>query len=168
MLASLAEMLSVPVVRQWTVLANVASALYMVGVIWTVQLAHYPLMARVGEASWRAYHDGHTRAMGWVVMAPMIVELGTAGLLALAPPAGVPRALAVAGLGCVVLTWVVTFFVSVPCHNQLGAGAFVAPAHRALVQTNWLRTALWTGHGLIALEMLRRSLLLAAAAARPA
>jgi hypothetical protein len=164
MFAALAEMMSVPVVRQWALLANIASTLYMVGVIWTVQLAHYPLMARVGEATWRTYHDGHTRAMGWIVMAPMIVELGTAGLLAFAPPAGNARALAVAGLVCVVLAWAVTFFVSVPCHNQLGAGAFVASAHRTLVQTNWLRTALWTGHGLIALEMLRRSLLFAATA----
>jgi hypothetical protein len=76
MLAALAEMMSVPVVRQWALLANIASTFYMVGVIWTVQLAHYPLMARVVRRAWRAYHDGHTRAMVWIVMAPMIVELG--------------------------------------------------------------------------------------------
>lgn len=153
----LLKTLLTPALRQLILLASVASALYLTGVIWTVQIAHYPLMDRVGPAAWKNYHAGHTYLLSWVVMVPMIVELGAAGLLVLAPPPGIPRAFALAGFALAALTWAATFFVSVPLHNRLAAGWDPA-AHRALVATNWLRTALWSGHGLIAVEMVRRLL----------
>ena len=63
-------------------LACPAASLYMAGVIWTVQVVHYALFRHVGRAGWRLYHAAHTRRMTWVVLPPMVMELGTAGLLA--------------------------------------------------------------------------------------
>ena len=143
--------------RSWILLAQLAATLYLSGVIWTVQLAHYPLFARVGSAAWARYHAGHTTRMTWVVLVPMVVELGASGLLAAAPPVGVSRPLAAASFCLAVLTWAATFFVSVPLHGQLSVG-WDAQAHRALVSTNWIRTVLWSGHALIALEIVRRLL----------
>ena len=61
--------------------AHAASTLYMVGVIWMVQLSHYPLMARVGPDHMAAWQADNLRRTSWVVGVPMLVEAGTAVLL---------------------------------------------------------------------------------------
>jgi hypothetical protein len=146
-----------PGLRLLTLLVCLSSALYMTGVIWTVQLVHYALFNLVGKAAWPAYHAAHTQRMTWVVLLPMVLELGTSGLLALSPPGGLPRPLLVLGFLLTVGTWAVTFFVSVPLHGRLGEGWDEA-AWRSLVGTNWARTALWTGHAAVMLTALWRLL----------
>ena len=138
-------------------LLDLAASLYMWGVIWTVQLVHYPLFARVGPQNWADYHAAHTRLMTLVVLPAMVTELGTSGLLALARPAWLAPGLLWAGFALAVLTWAVTFFVSVPLHDTLGRG-YDAAAIARLVATNWLRTAFWTGHALVLLAQVWRML----------
>lgn len=147
-----------PLLR-WALLANIGSSLYMAGVIWTVQLAHYFLFDKVGTEGWATYHRLHSRQMSLVVVLPMVIQLGAACLLALSPPAipAVPRWFWLFGAGLVIGTWASTFFISVPLHAKLGGG-FDAEACRALLQTNWIRTGLWTAQAVLLLETLRRIL----------
>lgn len=132
---------------------HAAATLALVGLIWTVQVVHYPLMAHVGAAGYRAFQAAHERRITVVVGPLMLVEAASAALLALAPPAGASRVLAWLGLGLVLVVWALTQWVSVPCHARLRAG-FDAAAHRRLVRTNWLRTAAWTARGALALALL--------------
>ena len=136
---------------------DLASAWYMTGVIWTVQIVHYPLFARVGAAGWADYHPAHLRRMTGVVLPAMLAELGASGLLALARPPDFSSALLWIGLGLAALTWAVTFFVSVPLHDALARGYDLSLIRR-LVGTNRLRTALWTAHALTLLLQLWRLL----------
>lgn len=122
---------------------NMLVTFYMTGIIWFVQIVHYPLFGKVGEACYRDYHTHHARLTGWVVAVPMLLELGTAGLLAANPPIGISSIQAVIGLVLVILLWVSTAFVQVPRHGILGNG-YDADAHRTLVISNWFRTILWT------------------------
>ncbi|MGI4788782.1 MAG: hypothetical protein ACRYFS_08020 [Janthinobacterium lividum] len=138
-------------------LLDVAATLYLWGVIWTVQLVHYPLFARVGAAQWADYHAAHTRLMTLVVLPAMVTELGTSGLLALTSPAWLSPPLLWAGFACAALTWAVTFFVSLPLHNMLSR-SFDTQAIARLVATNWLRTMFWTGHALLLLVQVWRLL----------
>jgi len=138
-------------------LLDLAATLYLWGVIWTVQLVHYPLFARVGAENWHDYHTAHTRLMTLVVLPAMVTELGTAGLLALTRPAWLSPGLLWAGFAFAVLTWAVTLFVSVPLHDTLGRG-FDEAAISRLVSTNWLRTAFWTGHAAVLLVQVWRLL----------
>ena len=131
-------------------LACAFSALYMTGVIWFVQVVHYPLFLRVGEDGWGAYHAQHTQRTGWVVAPVMIVELASAAILVLEKA----DALAVAGLVLAALTWVFTFGLAVPRHSRLEHG-FDARLARQLVTTGWLRCAAWTAHGVVALALLQ-------------
>jgi hypothetical protein len=122
-------------------LLNFALAAYLTGVIWTVQLVHYPGFA-LAKADFVAYHRAHMSRMGWVVMAPMVLELLLAAWLAWQGRAlGWPVWVA---LGLVLLIWVVTFFVSVPFHDRLATGGYDYVAIDGLVRTNWLRTIAWT------------------------
>ena len=138
-------------------LLDIAATLYLWGVIWTIQVVHYPLFARVGAAQWEDYHAAHTRLMTYVVLPAMVTELGTSGLLALARPPWLSPSLLWAGFACAVLTWAVTFFVSVPLHDILSRSFDPAAIHR-IVATNWLRTAFWTAHAVILLWQVSRLL----------
>ena len=79
---------------QLTAWLHLAATLVMVGVIWYVQLVHYPLMARVATTSFPEFHNEHTRRTGWVVIGPMLVEAATAVLLVVPGVETVPRPLA--------------------------------------------------------------------------
>jgi hypothetical protein len=131
------------------VLAHLVSSLLMVGIIWTVQVVHYPLMALVGTERFVAYEGAHAPRMAAVVMLPWAVQgLTVAGLL-VAMPEGVAPALVWAAAVTAASPVLVTVAASVPAHGRLARG-FDARVHRRLVTTNWLRTIAWTAHGGIA------------------
>lgn len=122
-------------------IAHGASTLVMAGIIWFVQVVHYPLFAQAGSSAFPAYEHAHAARTTWVVAPPMLIELGTAvALIALAPSVA-PTA--VAGLALLAIIWVSTFTLQVPCHARLARG-FDPEVHRRLVSTNWIRTVAWT------------------------
>ena len=122
---------------------NFAAAAYLTGLIWTVQVVHYPSFGLVPKAAWQAFHAAHTRRMSYVVMAPMVLELGLAAWLAWAGRTAVPGGAGWWSLGLVGVAWAATFFISVPFHNRLENG-FDYIAIDGLTRTNWLRTLAWT------------------------
>lgn len=129
-------------------LVNLAATWFLVGLIWLVQVVQYPLFAAVGREGWPAYHAGHSRLISLIVAPAMGVELLSAvTLLAYRPPA-VPAWLVWTGAVAVAALWLSTAFLQVPLHERLSAG-FDPTAARSLVAGNWLRTALWTGRGLL-------------------
>jgi hypothetical protein len=131
-----------------TLIVALASSWYLTGVIWFVQVVHYPLFAGVGAAGFRDYHTAHTRLTTPVVAAPMLAELLAAALAIRGVP-GVPARLSWAGLALAAAAWGSTAMVQVPLHARLAAG-FDGAAHDALVATNLGRAALWTAHALVA------------------
>jgi hypothetical protein len=133
-------------------LTCLASTLFMTGLIWLVQVVHYPLLSEVSPGAFGRYHAEHVRRIGPVVAPAMLAELASAAGLVVLPPPGVPRWLAIAGLTVAILTWIVTAAVQVPLHRRLAAG--FDPGHcRSLVRGNWARTALWSVHAGIVLAM---------------
>jgi phage terminase large subunit-like protein len=133
--------------------AHAFSTLAMVGLIWFVQVVHYPLFAAVPAEAFRAYESSHQRRTTWVVAPLMLVELVTAASIAAGFVAGVPNGLSYVGVGLVVAVWGVTFLVSVPLHAKLESGKDEAVIRR-LVATNWIRTVLWTARGAVAVLVL--------------
>ena len=125
-------------------LFNFALAAYLTGLIWTVQVVHYPGFALVGKAEFPHYHAAHTQRMSYVVLAPMVLELALAAWLAWAGRGALSHAAGWWSLGLVVFIWAITFFVSVPFHNRLEANGYNYVTIDGLVRTNWLRTLAWT------------------------
>ena len=139
-----------------TLLLHTCATFVMVGIIWMVQLVHYPLFAQVGETSFRTYEIAHMNAMSLLVMPVMLVELLTGlALIALPSSVGIAQWMPLASLGLIAALWFVTLFVNLPQHSSLSTG-FSADLHSTLVQSNWIRTALWTGRGILVLWMLER------------
>ncbi|MEM8873284.1 MAG: hypothetical protein AAGD32_03400 [Planctomycetota bacterium] len=137
-----------------TLLANVAATWFLVGLIWMVQVVHYAQFDGVGADGWASYHTRHTRNITLIVGPAMLVELVSAIALIWLAPKGVPVWMIWAGLGGVAVLWLSTALVQVPMHNTLATG-FDAAIGRRLVLTNWLRTAVWTGRGVLVLWMLK-------------
>lgn len=139
----------------WLVLCTHAWATCgMAGLIWFVQIVHYPLMAKVGVEGYAAYQRSHEARTTWVVAPLMLIEAATSvALLWLmrAQPWGV--AIAWTGAGLLAVIWASTFLLQVPAHQQLGGG-FDAQAHRRLVSSNWIRTFAWTARGVLAIVLL--------------
>ena len=137
-------------------LVNLAATLFMTGLIWFVQVVHYPLFAAVGREGFAAYHAAHGRRTTAVVMPVMIAEALSALLLAWQPPAGVPAPAAFAGVALVAVIWASTGLLQVPCHGRLGAGRDAA-AIRSLVGGNWLRTVAWSVRAALLLWVVAKS-----------
>src|SRR3954465_15471044 len=99
---------------KWALLACLASTLFMTGLIWFVQVVHYPLFAEVDPGRFPRYHAAHSRATTRVVIVPMVVELLSSVVLALRVGGGLDSALAWGGLVAAVGTWLSTIALQVP------------------------------------------------------
>lgn len=137
-------------IQDWLPHLHAGVTLYMAGLIWFVQLVHYPLMRDVGPAHYQAYQSLHEKRTAYAVGPAMLAELACAALLCAFPPPGVPPWMAWAGLALVIGIWLSTALLQVPCHRILACG-FDPIAHRRLVRSNWVRTAAWSMRGVLAL-----------------
>ncbi len=131
-------------------LFNLAFTWALVGLIWFVQMVHYPLFAAVDGDSFPSYESQHTKRTGWLVGLMMPIEALTAAWLLVEPPAGVDPVWPLLGMALVGLIWVTTLAVHVPLHRRLSV-RFEAALVRRLVVSNWIRTLLWTARGLLIL-----------------
>ena len=129
----------------------------MTGLIWLIQLVQYPLMSRVGAEFFVAYEQLHCRNITPIVLPLMTVELATSIWLAWKPVAGSEWLLLI-GCGLVGLLWASTFFLQVPMHDVL-CQSFDAKVHTQLVQSNWIRTVLWSARSAVMLWVLADVLL---------
>ncbi len=142
-------------------LLHTASTLFMTGLIWFVQIVHYPLMARVGSDSWKAYQEQHMRRTTWVVAPAMLIEAASAILIAVIVTVSARSsvstdvvALSWIGAGLLLVIWISTATLQVPAHQRL-LRAFEAETHSRLVRSNWIRTAAWSMRAVIAIWLLQ-------------
>lgn len=148
----------------WVLCVHAFVTCALVGLIWFVQVVHYPLMLGVGADGYADYQRLHQGRTTLVVAPLMLTEIATAAALVWLLR-GVPGGSVAAWAGAALLAgvWASTFLLQVPMHERLGGG-FDADAHRRLVAGNWIRTGLWTARGVIAVALLAR---FAAAGPRP-
>lgn len=134
-------------------IAHAAATAAMAGLIWFVQVVHYPLFLRIGSAEFPAWEREHVARTGRLVAPLMILEAASALALLVHPPPGAGAVPAI-GLALLAALWLTTFLVQVPLHRRLERGRDDA-AIRRLVRTNWPRTLLWTLRAVLALWLLR-------------
>ena len=134
-------------------IAHAACTWAMTGLIWLVQVVHYPLFALVGASAFPGYHAAHTRLVALVVAPLMIVEAGAAVWIVVSR---VDDAwVAWTGLTLVAVVWLATFGLAVPRHDALMRDGYDLAVIESLVATNWVRTVAWTLRAAVAAWMLR-------------
>ena len=120
----------------------------MTGIIWFVQIVHYPLFDLVVEKNWSEYHRLHSNRITWIVAPLMLLEL-VAAIYFFILPAGIMTSIEKdLAAALVILIWLSTFLLQVPQHHRL-AKEFLPDAHRRLVTTNWIRTICWSARTVI-------------------
>jgi hypothetical protein len=133
----------------------VLSVLMSAGLIWFVQIVHYPLYANVGREQFPQYEALHNRLTTWVVGPAMLLEMVSAVALLRYAPNG-STSLAWLGLGLLIVIWISTATLSVPAHNLLTAG-FSGAAWQQWVSANCIRTGAWSMRGVIVMVLTFRS-----------
>ena len=132
-------------------LLHLASTWALVGVIWIIQLVHYPMFDQVDAGLFKTFHERHTWGLGIVAGPLMCFELVSAVAL-VTPMIGTELhdGWFIASLITLVGVWLSTFLIQVPLHNRLARG-FDTEAHQKLVRSNRWRAAAWTARGVLVL-----------------
>ena len=119
---------------------NVISTFLLTGVIWTIQIVHYPSFHYIDKLSFTNFHNFHERRISIIVMPLMLIELITSIALYIHNMWSIIFALNLLIVG---LIWCSTFFVQVPIHSILSEKKDKNLIEK-LVNTNWIRTFLWS------------------------
>ena len=142
-----------PRVAEIAAVAQVVASVGMFGVIWIVQIVHYPLMRFVSEREFARFESAHRMRISWVVGPLMAVEGVCVLAFLFAAPAGLAWWLPWAGAGAEAVAIATTVLVSAPLHERLNARFELATLDR-LIATNWIRTLAWTARAGLAIAML--------------
>jgi hypothetical protein len=112
----------------------------MTGVIWFVQVVHYPLFKYQDTSQFSHIEKKHIRLTGYVVMPLMLMELITAALLFWLFPFTLIIQL---NLILLLIIWASTFSLQMPLHRQLSLQKDQKNITK-LIRTNWIRTSCWS------------------------
>ena len=129
---------------------NVISAFFLTGVIWTIQIVHYPAFHYIDKLSFVNFHQFHERRISIIVMPLMILELISSVALYFNDMSNHTFLLNLIIIG---LIWCSTFFIQVPIHNILSQKKDNSMIKK-LVNTNWIRTFLWSMRMLLIIDEL--------------
>ncbi|MBC7458839.1 MAG: hypothetical protein H7235_11200 [Bdellovibrionaceae bacterium] len=122
----------------------------MTGLIWIIQLLHYPSYHYIKLDQFSAYQRFHTNQITYIVGPVMLVEVLSGIYITIINDWSAPLTLNLVGL-C--LIWLSTLLFSIPSHNKLNAG-FDHKTISYLVNTNWIRTLTWTLRSILMLCLL--------------
>mgnify|MGYP005731944447 FL=1 len=118
---------------------NFISTSVMVGVIWVIQLLHYPSFHFINDQKYIEFQHFHMQRISFIVVPVMLIELASALLLAYFFESSLTIILLALLLGI----WGITFIFFTNMHQKLTDGYDHSIVDR-LVQINWSRTALWS------------------------
>jgi hypothetical protein len=139
--------------EQGWLIAHWACTLFMVGLIWFVQVVHYPLMAYVGREAFTLYSQLHQYWTTWVVAGPMLGEVFTLGMILYYRPERISSPAFGFATLCLIVVWISTAALQVPLHGKL-LGGYDDGVIQKLVSTNWIRTLAWSLRGIaVGLEL---------------
>ena len=113
----------------------------MVGVIWIIQLVHYPSFHFIELNQYTIFQRFHMSRISYVVIPAMLTELFTLILIIISMDQVDPIILASALLLIVIWLMTAVFFSGV--HQKLTLG-YDKDVVEKLVKLNWGRTLLWT------------------------
>lgn len=125
---------------EFLLIVQLIASTAMTGVVWIVQVAVYPLFARIGKDEFDEYHRRYMHCVSFVIMPLMALEALTC--IACFFMGDQMRLLAPSILfGIICLS---TALIQVPQHNALTIDRVPT-----LVKGNWIRTIAWTARTLL-------------------
>lgn len=111
----------------------------MVGIIWVIQLLHYPTFHFIKESDYVKFQHFHMQRISFIVVPVMILELLSAFILVYY----IPSNLLTLCLIILLVIWLITFVFFTKLHQSLLDG-YDKKIVDKLVRINWSRTVLWS------------------------
>lgn len=133
------ELNLVLLVLEWIV------SLFLCGLIWTVQLVHYPSFRYISKDKFVHFEHFHQKSISSLVVPFMILEICLSFYNLITRIEGF---IYFSSFLALLLIWFSTFFLSVPIHSKLQEGHNSENIEK-LIKTNWPRTILWTLRSLL-------------------
>ena len=118
---------------------NFISTSVMVGVIWVIQLLHYPSFHFINDQKYIEFQHFHMQRISFIVIPVMLIELASALSLAYF----FRFSLTIILLALLLGIWAITFIFFTNMHQKLTNGYDPSIVDK-LVKINWSRTALWS------------------------
>ncbi len=137
-------------------MTHVIATWFMVGLIWTIHVVHYPLFAEVGEATYVAFQSAHVDRIGKLLFVPWLTEGLTLLALLWIAFRGDRRGLRMpvfVGAVAMAVVLIISGVWSAPAHGELMDG-FDSAVHDRLMTANLIRTLAWTVRGVSAVWVL--------------
>ena len=113
----------------------------MVGVIWVIQLVHYPSFHFIELKQYTTFQRFHMSRISYVVIPAMFTELFTLILFIISTDK-IDSFISISGL-LLILIWLITAVFFSGVHQKLTLGYDKVIVDK-LVKLNWGRTLLWT------------------------
>ena len=111
----------------------------MVGIIWVIQLLHYPTFHFIKESDYVEFQHFHMQRISFIVVPVMIIELLSGFMLVYYFRSN----LLILCLIILLVIWLITFVFFTKLHQSL-LGGYDKIIVNKLVQINWSRTVLWS------------------------
>jgi len=131
---------------------HLVSTSFMVGVIWIVQLVHYPTFLFIDEQKSNDFQKFHMSRISYIVMPAMTTELFSGIYIYIYSNMAIDSNLFLLALTVLIINWIITALVFVKMHNKLLIN-YKIEIISLLVKWNWLRTLLWSVRLILLLRM---------------
>ena len=114
---------------------------FMVGVIWVIQIVHYPAFHFINKKKYINFQKLHMDKVSIIVVPAMIIELITSVILVYnETPINI---ILITSFVLLLVIWIITGIVFTKIHQVLQSG-YQQTIVKGLVKMNWIRTVLWT------------------------
>ena len=113
----------------------------MVGVIWLVQVVHYPSFNFIDKKFYSDFQNFHIKRISFIVIPVMLLELVSGLILIyLDNRHSTPSLIS---FGILILIWIITGLFFAKAHQDLTAG-YDRVIVKKIIKLNWIRTLLWS------------------------
>ena len=120
-------------------LIHLISTSLMVGIIWVIQVVHYPSFHFIGNSRYISFQKFHVERISYIVIPVMLVE-SISGFLLIYDELNL---ILLISMVLLLSIWMLTGFFFASVHQKLVSGYQLEMVAK-LVKINWIRTLLWT------------------------
>ena len=120
-------------------LIHLISTSLMVGIIWVIQVVHYPSFHFIGNSRYISFQKFHMERISYIVIPVMLVE-SISGFLLIYDELNL---ILLISMVLLLSIWMLTGFFFASVHQKLVSGYQLEMVAK-LVKINWIRTLLWT------------------------
>lgn len=138
-------------------LMQVVTTFSLTGIIWFLQLVHYPLLRRIVRSRFARYARMHVVLTLFIAGPPALLEAIAVLYSLWRTPPWMDQDAVVLGAVLLGIIWASTFLLQRPQHRKLQEG-FDPRAYRRLLYSNWIRSYAWSFRTIILLFSLLRLL----------